>query len=312
MLLKLGSRGEDVKFLQRGLYVNCFIVGDFDGIFGPKVLNAVKTFQSNFGLDVDGIVGDLTWSKLVYEVKAIQTNLNKKGFYVGVVDGLVGSLTYTKIVEFQKVNGLTTDGMVGPKTKAILFNDESSNGEDNKPQIDKDKKIFLDAGHGGKDPGAVGNGLKEKDIVLSMVLKLGKILSDAGFEISYSRKTDVFIGLNERSNMANNINVDLFVSIHNNASDNILAKGTECFTYYSAGTSTKELSASIAKSIATNLGIINRGHKEAGFAVLKNSEMPAILIETAFISNSSDAILLKDNQDDFVNAIAQQIIKYFD
>jgi len=79
-------------------------------------------------------------------------------------------------------------------------------------------KVVLDAGHGGKDPGAVKNGVKEKDIALDVVLKIGKILEkNKNIEIVYTRKTDVFVELRERANIANKAKANLFVSIHCNS-----------------------------------------------------------------------------------------------
>lgn len=94
------------------------------------------------------------------------------------------------------------------------------------------KRIVIDAGHGGKDPGAIGlNGLKEKDVCLAVALKLGKYIEDnlPDVEVFYTRKTDVFLELHERANIANKKNADLFISIHVNASTNRAAYGTETF-----------------------------------------------------------------------------------
>lgn len=94
------------------------------------------------------------------------------------------------------------------------------------------KRIVIDAGHGGKDPGAIGlNGLKEKDVCLAVALKLGKYIEDnlPDVEVFYTRKTDVFLELHERASIANKKNADLFISIHVNASTNRAAYGTETF-----------------------------------------------------------------------------------
>lgn len=90
--------------------------------------------------------------------------------------------------------------------------------------------VVLDAGHGGKDPGNKGNGFIEKDIALNIVLEAGKILEkNKNIQVVYTRKTDVFVGLNDRANIANRADADLFVSVHCNAAANKQAYGTETF-----------------------------------------------------------------------------------
>jgi len=95
----------------------------------------------------------------------------------------------------------------------------------------KDKfKVVLDAGHGGKDPGALKNGVKEKDVVLAVALKVGKLLEKyKDVEIGYTRKTDIFIEVKDRSVIANKAKANIFVSIHCNSSDSPRPYGTETF-----------------------------------------------------------------------------------
>lgn len=170
------------------------------------------------------------------------------------------------------------------------------------------KKVFIDPGHGGSDPGASGNGLIEKDIVLSIAKKLGSQLQSKGISVMYSRTTDVYVGLTERAKMANDWGADLFVSVHSNALDGSgSAYGTECYTHPNDVYTTKQLSADVSASISKKLGTYNRGHKNADFAVLRLSSMPAILVETAFIDNAGDANLLRNRQADFATAICDAI-----
>jgi N-acetylmuramoyl-L-alanine amidase len=102
------------------------------------------------------------------------------------------------------------------------------------------KTVVIDPGHGGKDPGAVGpRGLKEKDVVLSVGKKLGKILKEKyGMKVIYTRNRDVFIPLNERTEIANSKKADLFISIHTNASRKRRTRGIE--TYFLNWTSNRE------------------------------------------------------------------------
>ncbi len=101
----------------------------------------------------------------------------------------------------------------------------------NTTESDKKKVVVIDAGHGGKDSGALGLHSKEKDIVLSIALKVGAYIDQnlPNVKVIYTRKTDVFIPLNERANIANKNNADLFVSIHANSNSNTKAYGTDSF-----------------------------------------------------------------------------------
>ncbi len=169
-------------------------------------------------------------------------------------------------------------------------------------------KVFLDAGHGGKDPGALGNGLKEKDIALSVTLKIGNILKNHGIDVRYSRTTDVFVELADRAAKANNAGANVFVSIHCNSFDDSSAKGVETYSYPGSTTGAK-LSKAIQDSIiSSGVYTVNRGIKTANFAVLRLTNMPAALVELAFITNSQDANILKNRQDDLAVAISKGIL----
>lgn len=170
-------------------------------------------------------------------------------------------------------------------------------------------KVWLDAGHGGKDPGALGNGMKEKDITLAITLKAGKILERHGVKVGYTRKNDKTVSLNRRGPLANSFGADVFVSIHTNA-HNSNAQGVETFSFPNSSRGRK-LAKDIHNEVANaKLYTKNRGLKTANFAVLRQSRMPAALIETAFITNKADSKLLKNKQNDFATAIAKGTLKY--
>ncbi|MDU5083012.1 N-acetylmuramoyl-L-alanine amidase [uncultured Tissierella sp.] len=171
-------------------------------------------------------------------------------------------------------------------------------------------KVFLDAGHGGKDPGALGNGLQEKDIALSVTLKVGNILANHGVTVGYSRTTDVFLELADRATRANNFGANVFVSVHCNAFSDISAKGVETYSY-PRSTTGANLSKSIQNSIiASGAYTVNRGTKTADFAVLRLTNMPAALVELAFITNAQDADILRNRQNDLAVAVSKGILNY--
>jgi hypothetical protein len=180
-------------------------------------------------------------------------------------------------------------------------------------------KVFIDAGHNDAkvDTGATGNGLREQDITYHISKQLGKKLKLVGFDVIYSRNniddiigTSISSSLNKRATMANNSGADLFLSIHCNAYYLKSANGTETYVY-NKNSKVYDLAKNISKRISNDLEIKNRGTKTASFVVLKKTTMPAILIETAFITNKTDAEKLKNRQDDFVSAIYEEICNYY-
>ncbi|QKN88223.1 N-acetylmuramoyl-L-alanine amidase [Bacillus phage Novomoskovsk] len=171
------------------------------------------------------------------------------------------------------------------------------------------KKVTLDAGHGGKDSGAVGNGLKEKDLTLEIAKQTKSYLESnySGVSVQLTRSTDKFIELPERAAIANKNKSDLFVSIHINSASGTNGTGFETFTYnkLSAKSKTKSdqkvLHASILNEIAS-FGVSNRKEKADNLSVLRNTTMSAILTESLFINNPADAKLLKDKS--FIKAVS--------
>ncbi|SUO99589.1 Sporulation-specific N-acetylmuramoyl-L-alanine amidase [Tissierella praeacuta] len=170
-------------------------------------------------------------------------------------------------------------------------------------------KVHMDFGHGGKDPGAVGDGLKEKDITLAVGLKIGEILKRHNVEVSYSRTTDTFIELSDRAKMANQAKADIFVSIHVNSATNTSARGVETFSHTGSSKGAilaKDIQDSI---IQDKIFTVNRGIKTANFAVLRLTKMPSALAELGFISNSEDAKILRNKQSEIAESVAKGILK---
>ncbi|OOB76699.1 hypothetical protein AXF41_10935 [Clostridium haemolyticum] len=119
MILKRGSKGDYVTCLQNGLTLMCIDPNGHDGIFGIGTENAVRKFQSRFGLDVDGIVGPGTWEKLKSQIKPIQSALNDHNYNIAV-DGVAGGRTIDAVKHLQENHHLDDDGMVGKNTWRIL------------------------------------------------------------------------------------------------------------------------------------------------------------------------------------------------
>lgn len=169
-------------------------------------------------------------------------------------------------------------------------------------------RICIDVGHGGIDSGAVGNGLKEKDITLKIALKVRDLLKDV-CEVVMTREVDKYVSLQERCDIANNNKADYFISIHVNSAGKIKATGFESYVSRFASQKSKELGKKIHDSLAqfyTSKGFVDRGFKEAGFYVLNNTKMPAIVIENLFINNPNEAKYLSDES--FINDLSNAIV----
>jgi len=154
-------------------------------------------------------------------------------------------------------------------------------------------KVFIDPGHGGKDPGAVWNGLQEKDANLAIALKLKSKLESAGFTVIMRRTGDQYHTLDEIVSMANNSGADIFISIHNNASVSTSANGTETYWCANGVSGSSQLANLVQSRLLSQIGRANRGVKTANFRVIKYTSMPAALVECAFVSNPTEAALLK-------------------
>lgn len=174
-------------------------------------------------------------------------------------------------------------------------------------------KICIDPGHGGKDSGAVGPiGLKEKDINLTVALTLGAQLVKMGITVIYTRTTDVYVSLKQRTDFANSQGANYLISVHCNASNNPIAHGTETWCY-AAGKPGESLAKSIQAAVIAVNGLTDRGVKYCGdgLHMIRETKMPAVLIEMAFISNPTEEALLRnpDNQKKYALAIALGVSK---
>ncbi|MBU1228975.1 MAG: N-acetylmuramoyl-L-alanine amidase [Proteobacteria bacterium] len=206
------------------------------------------------------------------------------------------------------------------------------------------RTIMVDAGHGGKDPGAQGYGLTEKDVNLRMALILGKVLKDRKFNVIYTRTTDVFLALEERTTLANAKKADLFLSVHCNAHTDPGMSGLETYSLNLARTpdavrvaarensvSDKNISdlqmiltdlmltSKIKESVDLARGVHSRGlanirrtwtvadhgNREAPFYVLMGAKMPSALLEIGYITNKTEAARL--NNDYYLRTLAKGI-----
>lgn len=159
-------------------------------------------------------------------------------------------------------------------------------------------KIFIDAGHGGPDPGAVGNSVTEQYVNLNVSNYLAELLRKGGYDVKQYRTTatenvlsDKNSDLRNRAFEANNWGANYFISIHTNSSVNPSANGFEAYVYR-LGSVSEKLADSIIESVIKSLGQKNNGVKSANFAVLRRTNMPAVLLELGYLSNPTEALNL--------------------
>lgn len=157
--------------------------------------------------------------------------------------------------------------------------------------------VVLDAGHGGHDPGAVGNGFTEKERALTLTKYVDAELKNIGIRTLLTRDNDTFVSLSGRANVANRNKATVFVSFHLNAATPS-AGGYESFTYTKVDANTKRLQDLLhngAMAVLSKFGIKDRGKKQANLAVVRETTMPAVLTENGFISSADDMKHIGDN-----------------
>lgn len=275
--------------------------------------NEGSNLQIKNGLSIDvGQVIDYT-SLLAEEEASIPFKLssrdesivkiNEKGQFVGVAPGETfimldsDEISYAYQVEVQAIGKSTIARSVDiDYTRANTGN----------------YRVFIDAGHGGTDPGAVANGLQEKNLTLAIALKVQRLLVAQGIEVVMSRTTDKFLQLKEISSLANSSGADVFTSIHINSATPT-AYGIETF-YYPNRTISKPVADSIQKEVIKTTGAYDRKVKTEDFHVVRETKMPSALVECGFITNKQESIKMNTNsyQELLANGIVNGIVNYLE
>lgn len=154
--------------------------------------------------------------------------------------------------------------------------------------------VCIDPGHGGSDSGANYNGVMEKEPNLDIALRARPLIEANGYQVLMTRTSDETVSLEERCRIANSARATIFVSIHNNAYLTT-SEGTETYSYYDSEEG-KRLATCIHEEVVERIQLPDRGVKEAGFYVLKNTDMTSALIEGAFLTNEKEAKLLQEEE----------------
>ena len=175
----------------------------------------------------------------------------------------------------------------------------------------ENRKVIIDAGHGGQEPGAVYEGRQEKEDALQLAFDVGNALERRGISVSYTRVSDVYDSPYEKAAMANASDADIFLSIHRNAMPVPgTASGVENLVYEDsgpAGALGRNIGEALAEAGWTDLGVKER----PGLVVLRNTKIPAVLVEVGFINNEKDNEFLDANMAATADAIADGVLKTF-
>ena len=234
---------------------------------------------------------------------------------------------------FQKANQISGDRfwvdfpgeLINPRTikgnskanQNVIHKKKNNYGYLKLPEVKRNKfEVVIDPGHGGPDPGAIGiGGIRETDVVLEVSKIVKNLLSEKGVKVSLTRTNDVDLDLPPRVSIANNTDADIFVSIHANASRGKRRDINGLETFYYRGWRGRLLAKRIQKQILrVSPGSPDRGVKQGRFYVIKNTMMPAVLVEIGFLTGRLDARRLEKitHRKRLAYAIAKGILEYLD
>lgn len=308
--------------------------GDFDSSYKDFIVG-FPVLIDNGKIDINFDVGSSLKSAHPRSVFSVNDNEILITSVDGRQEGKPG-MTIKRLSEYMQMMGVTNsinlDG--GGSTRLMLGNKVLNSPSENrkitsiiaiwfKRDVKEDKgndsmKICLDYGHNNSsfDTGASYYGYKEQDITFS----IGKLVKDGlerhGISVVETRPvkeknlgTSLNSSLNTRVQIANDAKVDYFISIHCNANTNTTAHGTETYIQGTGGKAEK-LAKAVNDSLVSNVGTYNRGVKVQNLAVTRLTSMPAILIETAFLSNQNDCNKLINRQQDIADGIVKGVCKY--
>ena len=253
----------------------------------------------------------------------VESSMGKNNYKVFALKG--GTTAYRVVMDFGKVGGNTSTSTNTNTNKGETVETPPSgttpSGTTTEPAFTpglKGKIIALDAGHGGSDTGAIGpTGVTEKGVTLRVAKALQKLLQAEGATVLMTRTTDTEVSpkkanasdveeLQARCDVGNDGNADIFISMHMDSFTNSTPSGTTGYYYTKGSKASQRLAQYVSEGVVTALGTGNRGTKSCNFYVVKHTDMPATLVEMAFISNDKEEKLM--NSEAGINRAAEGLL----
>jgi N-acetylmuramoyl-L-alanine amidase len=349
-IIREGDRSAAVADLQARLGRLGFEVAsaELGGTFGAGTRAAVRAFQQRRGIDVDGIVGPVTWRELVEsswslgdrplrlsqpsmrgdDIRQLQSVLNALGFSAGKHDGIFGPQTASALRDFQRNLAIDEDGMAGLETIRAMERLRMVVKSGLGPRIRErearragppglvGKRIAVDPGHGGSDAGHLGpSGETEAELTFRLAARLAQLLEAEGALATLTRGPNDGPSDSRRAQLANQFEANAFVSIHLNAHTSEVAQGaaTYFFAHDRIGSEPGEHLAGLLLDALVGLGLTDCRAHGKNYPILRETRMPAVVVEPCFISNPEEAKLLQDAQtlDAIAVALAGAVKAYF-
>ena len=342
-LIRRGDRSQEVADVQARLRSLGYEIDDDAGTFGEDTRHAVREFQQGRSILADGIVGPHTWDELVEaswrlgdralylknppmrgdDVMSLQTQLNALGFDSGRGDGIFGPNTARAVRAFQKEYGVAEDGIFGGRSHHALQGlriDRPGTAAGLREEIQArhgrgmgETLVVLDPAHGSFDRGDRGpGGSYEADLCWDIAARAATRLAELGARVRFTRTEAEAPGASDRAARANRMNGDLFVSIHLNSNEEPTAEGAS--TYYFGSSRAGESLAEFIQHELLRLGVRDCRSHARSYTILKETRMPAILVEPGFITSPYDEKRLESPEfrNDVAGAIVAGIARFYD
>jgi N-acetylmuramoyl-L-alanine amidase len=329
-VFRLGSEGPAVGEVQAALVHLGLLTDEPRQAFDQPTDWAVREFQQNRGLVVDGVVGPETWAALQAarlslgdrllslagrryagdDVAALQERLAELGFDTGRVDGVFGHQTEAALKAFQREYGLRSDGVCGPATlRALKQLGRLVTG--GRPQALREteqlhrsgaalagKVIVIDPGHGGPERGAADHGLEEAALVEDLAARLEGRLTAVGVRAVLTHGPDSCPTDEERAALANDVRADVVLSLHVDRAASPRCQGVATYHYGTGSGSTstvgERLASLVQREVVARTDLVDCRVHAKTWALLRLSQMPAVRLELGHLTNAGDAARLAD------------------